>query len=74
MKVLFFVCLPLHLRSILAYQPAGDNHHTFDASAMLKSVGVFLGVFSGSFALGVVTGVMTSLISFTKNPDQIEYS
>ncbi|XP_012691234.1 sodium/hydrogen exchanger 6b [Clupea harengus] len=53
--------------SILAYQPAGDNHHTFDASAMLKSVGVFLGVFSGSFALGVVTGVMTSLVTkFTK--------
>ncbi|KAJ8266936.1 hypothetical protein GJAV_G00136370 [Gymnothorax javanicus] len=39
--------------SIVAYQPTGDNSHTFEASAMLKSLGVFLGVFSGSFALGV---------------------
>ncbi|XP_041949509.1 sodium/hydrogen exchanger 6b [Alosa sapidissima] len=53
--------------SIIAYQPAGDNNHTFDGSAMLKSIGVFLVVFSGSFALGVITGVMTSLVTkFTK--------
>uniref|UniRef100_A0A8C5DVY9 Sodium/hydrogen exchanger n=1 Tax=Gouania willdenowi TaxID=441366 RepID=A0A8C5DVY9_GOUWI len=45
--------------SIVAYQPAGDNSHSFEAMAMLKSFGVFLGVFSGSFALGVATGVMT---------------
>ncbi|TNN64233.1 Sodium/hydrogen exchanger 6 [Liparis tanakae] len=38
--------------SIVAYQPAGDNSHSFEALAMLKSFGVFLGVFSGSFALG----------------------
>lgn len=52
-------------RSIVAYQPEGDNSHTFEAMAMLKSFGIFLGVFSGSFALGVATGVMTALISFT---------
>uniref|UniRef100_A0A667Z0D1 Solute carrier family 9 member 6b n=1 Tax=Myripristis murdjan TaxID=586833 RepID=A0A667Z0D1_9TELE len=51
--------------SIVAYQPAGDNSHSFEAMAMLKSFGVFLGVFSGSFALGVATGVMT----FTKLRD-----
>uniref|UniRef100_A0A8C7ZTB2 Sodium/hydrogen exchanger n=1 Tax=Oryzias sinensis TaxID=183150 RepID=A0A8C7ZTB2_9TELE len=51
--------------SIVAYQPAGDNSHSFEAMAMLKSFGVFLGVFSGSFALGVSTGVMT----FTKLRD-----
>uniref|UniRef100_A0A665UCN7 Sodium/hydrogen exchanger n=1 Tax=Echeneis naucrates TaxID=173247 RepID=A0A665UCN7_ECHNA len=50
--------------SIVAYQPAGDNSHSFEAMAMLKSFGIFLGVFSGSFALGVATGVMTALISF----------
>uniref|UniRef100_A0A8C5GR73 Sodium/hydrogen exchanger n=1 Tax=Gouania willdenowi TaxID=441366 RepID=A0A8C5GR73_GOUWI len=50
--------------SIVAYQPEGDNSHTFEVMAMLKSFGVFLGVFSGSFALGVVTGVVTALISF----------
>ncbi|TKS72203.1 Sodium/hydrogen exchanger 6 [Collichthys lucidus] len=42
--------------SIVAYQPQGDNSHTFEVMAMLKSFGVFLGVFSGSFALGVATG------------------
>uniref|UniRef100_A0A672FHR6 Sodium/hydrogen exchanger n=1 Tax=Salarias fasciatus TaxID=181472 RepID=A0A672FHR6_SALFA len=50
--------------SIVAYQPAGDNSHSFEAMALLKSFGIFLGVFSGSFALGVATGVMTALISF----------
>jgi sodium/hydrogen exchanger-like protein 6/7 len=50
----------------VAYQPEGDNSHTFEVMAMLKSFGVFLGVFSGSFALGVATGVMTALISFTQ--------
>ncbi|KAG9478389.1 hypothetical protein GDO78_013412 [Eleutherodactylus coqui] len=50
--------------SIVAYQPAGDNSHTFDITAMLKSVGMFLGVFSGSFAMGAATGVLTALISF----------
>ncbi|KAL4648274.1 sodium/hydrogen exchanger 6 [Arapaima gigas] len=58
--------------SIVAYQPTGDNSHTFEATAMLKSFGVFLGVFSGSFALGVATGIMTALIScnaFTKLRD-----
>ncbi|KTF83170.1 hypothetical protein cypCar_00024597 [Cyprinus carpio] len=40
--------------SIMAYQPAGANTHTFDASAFFKSVGIFLGIFSGSFAMGVV--------------------
>lgn len=48
----------------MAYQPAGDNSHRFEAMALLKSFGLFLGVFSGSFALGVATGVMTALISF----------
>uniref|UniRef100_A0A8C4DVF2 Sodium/hydrogen exchanger n=1 Tax=Dicentrarchus labrax TaxID=13489 RepID=A0A8C4DVF2_DICLA len=51
--------------SIVAYQPAGDNSHSFEAMALLKSFGIFLGVFSGSFALGVATGVMT----FTKLRD-----
>lgn len=56
--------------SIVAYQPEGDNSHTFDIMAMLKSFGVFLGVFSGSFALGVATGVMTALVTkFTKLRD-----
>uniref|UniRef100_A0A3P8XH73 Sodium/hydrogen exchanger n=1 Tax=Esox lucius TaxID=8010 RepID=A0A3P8XH73_ESOLU len=48
--------------SIVSYQPEGDNHHTFEVMAVLKSFGVFLGVFSGSFALGVATGVMTFLL------------
>ncbi|KAM6999897.1 sodium/hydrogen exchanger 6a isoform 1-T1 [Tautogolabrus adspersus] len=50
--------------SIVAYQPQGDNTHTFEVMAMLKSFGVFLGVFSGSFALGVATGVFTALIPY----------
>lgn len=53
----------VHVRSIVAYQPQGDNSHTFEVMAMLKSFGIFLGVFSGSFALGVATGVVTALIS-----------
>uniref|UniRef100_A0A663FKX7 Sodium/hydrogen exchanger n=1 Tax=Aquila chrysaetos chrysaetos TaxID=223781 RepID=A0A663FKX7_AQUCH len=48
--------------SIVAYQPAGDNSHTFDVTAMFKSIGIFLGIFSGSFAMGAATGVVT----FTK--------
>ncbi|KAA0709365.1 Sodium/hydrogen exchanger 6 [Triplophysa tibetana] len=56
--------------SIVAYQPRGDNSHTFEAMAMLKSFGIFLGVFSGSFALGVATGVVTALVTkFTKLRD-----
>ncbi|XP_040007396.1 sodium/hydrogen exchanger 6-like isoform X2 [Xiphias gladius] len=56
--------------SIVAYQPAGDNSHSFEAMAMLKSFGIFLGVFSGSFALGVATGVMTAFVTkFTKLRD-----
>ncbi|XP_051902576.1 sodium/hydrogen exchanger 6-like [Hippocampus zosterae] len=56
--------------SIVAYQPTGDNSHSFEAMAMLKSFGIFLGVFSGSFALGVATGVVTAFISkFTKLRD-----
>ncbi|CAG09834.1 unnamed protein product, partial [Tetraodon nigroviridis] len=51
--------------SIVAYQPQGDNSHTFEVMAMLKSFGMFLGVFSGSFALGVATGVVTAIISFS---------
>uniref|UniRef100_A0A674MS45 Sodium/hydrogen exchanger n=1 Tax=Takifugu rubripes TaxID=31033 RepID=A0A674MS45_TAKRU len=51
--------------SIVAYQPTGDNSHSFEVMALLKSFGIFLGVFSGSFALGVATGVMT----FTKLRD-----
>lgn len=53
----------VYFRSIVAYQPQGDNSHTFEVMAMLKSFGIFLGVFSGSFALGVATGVVTALIS-----------
>ncbi|XP_062910610.1 sodium/hydrogen exchanger 7 isoform X2 [Mobula hypostoma] len=53
--------------SIVAYQPAGENSHTFDAAAFFKCVGVFLGIFSGSFAMGAVTGVLTALVTkFTK--------
>ncbi|KAM3842994.1 sodium/hydrogen exchanger 6-like [Diretmus argenteus] len=56
--------------SIVAYQPTGDNSHSFEATALLKSFGVFLGVFSGSFALGVATGVMTAFVTkFTKLRD-----
>lgn len=56
--------------SIVAYQPEGDNTHTFEGMALLKSFGIFLGVFSGSFGLGVVTGVMTALVTkFTKLRD-----
>ncbi|KAI5105156.1 sodium/hydrogen exchanger 6 precursor, partial [Silurus meridionalis] len=57
--------------SIVAYQPQGDNSHTFEAMAMLKSFGVFLGVFSGSFALGVATGSLTlsHVTKFTKLRD-----
>ncbi|KAM3934226.1 sodium/hydrogen exchanger 7 isoform 2-T2 [Leptodactylus fuscus] len=53
--------------SIVAYQPTGENSHTFDAAAFFKSVGVFVGIFSGSFAMGVCTGVSTALVTkFTK--------
>ncbi|KAE8625676.1 hypothetical protein XENTR_v10006359 [Xenopus tropicalis] len=53
--------------SIVAYQPTGENTHTFDASAFFKSVGVFVGIFSGSFAMGVCTGISTALVTkFTK--------
>uniref|UniRef100_A0A1A8JGU5 Solute carrier family 9 (Sodium/hydrogen exchanger), member 6b n=1 Tax=Nothobranchius kuhntae TaxID=321403 RepID=A0A1A8JGU5_NOTKU len=56
--------------SIVAYQPAGDNSHSFEAMAVLKSLGIFVGVFSGSFALGVATGVMTAFVTkFTKLRD-----
>ncbi|XP_074503615.1 sodium/hydrogen exchanger 6-like [Sebastes fasciatus] len=56
--------------SIVAYQPQGDNTHTFEVMALLKSLGMFLGVFSGSFALGVATGVVTALVTkFTKLRD-----
>ncbi|XP_054907556.1 sodium/hydrogen exchanger 6-like isoform X2 [Poeciliopsis prolifica] len=56
--------------SVVAYQPAGDNSHSFEAMAVLKSFGIFLGVFSGSFSLGVATGVMTALVTkFTKLRD-----
>lgn len=58
------ISVPPPFSSIVAYQPAGDNSHSFEAMALLKSFGIFLGVFSGSFALGVATGVMTALISF----------
>ncbi|KAJ7310416.1 hypothetical protein JRQ81_007330 [Phrynocephalus forsythii] len=51
--------------SIVAYQPAGDNSHTFDVTAMFKSIGVFLGIFSGSFAMGAATGVL--LLSLSLN-------
>uniref|UniRef100_A0A8C2WWQ7 Sodium/hydrogen exchanger n=1 Tax=Cyclopterus lumpus TaxID=8103 RepID=A0A8C2WWQ7_CYCLU len=63
--LLFGETLINYTLSIVAYQPAGDNSHSFEALAMLKSFGVFLGVFSGSFALGVATGFMT----FTKLRD-----
>nr|KAF6493011.1 solute carrier family 9 member A6 [Molossus molossus] len=52
--------------SIVAYQPAGDNSHTFDVTAMFKSIGIFLGIFSGSFAMGAATGVVTALSYVTK--------
>ncbi|XP_063809137.1 sodium/hydrogen exchanger 7 isoform X2 [Pseudophryne corroboree] len=53
--------------SIVAYQPTGENTHTFDAAAFFKSVGVFVGIFSGSFAMGVCTGVSTAIVTkFTK--------
>uniref|UniRef100_A0A452U003 Sodium/hydrogen exchanger n=1 Tax=Ursus maritimus TaxID=29073 RepID=A0A452U003_URSMA len=53
--------------SKVAYQPAGDNSHTFDVTAMFKSIGIFLGIFSGSFAMGAATGVVTSHVTkFTK--------
>nr|XP_057931872.1 sodium/hydrogen exchanger 6-like [Doryrhamphus excisus] len=56
--------------SIVAYQPEGDNSHTFEVMAMLKSFGMFLCIFSGSFALGVATGVVTALVTkFTKLRD-----
>ncbi|XP_064182314.1 sodium/hydrogen exchanger 6-like [Anguilla rostrata] len=56
--------------SIVAYQPTGDNSHTFEGMALLKCLGMFLGVFSGSFALGVATGLVTALVTkFTKLRD-----
>lgn len=56
--------------SIVAYQPEGDNSHSFEAMAMLKSFGIFLVIFNGSLALGVATGVMTALVTkFTKLRD-----
>uniref|UniRef100_A0A8C7ZLD5 Sodium/hydrogen exchanger n=1 Tax=Oryzias sinensis TaxID=183150 RepID=A0A8C7ZLD5_9TELE len=47
--------------SIVAYQPQGDNSHTFEAMALLKSFGMFLGVFSGSFALGNVAASVSQV-------------
>ncbi|XP_061691729.1 sodium/hydrogen exchanger 6a [Syngnathoides biaculeatus] len=56
--------------SIVAYQPEGDNSHTFEVVALFKSFGMFLGIFSGSFALGVATGLVTALVTkFTKLRD-----
>ncbi|KAB5543173.1 hypothetical protein PHYPO_G00076150 [Pangasianodon hypophthalmus] len=56
--------------SIIAYQPSGENSHSFDGGAMLTSLGVFLGVFSGSFMLGSATGVLTALLTkFTRLRD-----
>lgn len=53
--------------SIVAYQPSGENSHKFDASALFKSIGVFIGIFSGSFLMGAATGVVTALVTkFTK--------
>ncbi|KAM9326517.1 sodium/hydrogen exchanger 6 [Gastrophryne carolinensis] len=53
--------------SIVAYQPAGDNSHTFDTTALFKSVGIFLAIFSGSFAMGAAIGLATALVTkFTK--------
>lgn len=53
--------------SIVAYQPSGANSHKFDASALFKSIGVFIGIFSGSFVMGATTGVVTALVTkFTK--------
>lgn len=53
--------------SIVAYQPSGANSHKFDASALFKSIGVFIGIFSGSFLMGAATGVVTALVTkFTK--------
>lgn len=63
--VLINDCILCYFRSIVAYQPQGDNSHTFEGTAMLKSFGIFLGVFSGSFALGVATGIVTALISLS---------
>lgn len=64
MPLLTSHCVTLFSRSIVAYQPTGENTHAFDAAAFFKSVGVFLGIFSGSFMMGAVTGVVTALISF----------
>ncbi|XP_017344274.1 sodium/hydrogen exchanger 6b isoform X2 [Ictalurus punctatus] len=56
--------------SIVAYQPSGENSHSFDGGAMLASLGVFLGVFSGSFVLGSAAGVLTALLTkFTRLRD-----
>ncbi|KAI4897289.1 hypothetical protein NFI96_024661, partial [Prochilodus magdalenae] len=52
--------------SIVAYQPEGDNSHTFEAMALLKSFGIFLGVFSGSFALGLCWILFLTLPHVTK--------
>ncbi|XP_062869881.1 sodium/hydrogen exchanger 6b [Trichomycterus rosablanca] len=53
--------------SISAYQPVGENSHSFDGGAMLASLGVFLWVFSGSFVLGTATGILTALVTkFTR--------
>ncbi|GAB1302797.1 Sodium/hydrogen exchanger [Apodemus speciosus] len=61
------IVLSSNWSSIVAYQPAGDNSHTFDVTAMFKSIGIFLGIFSGSFAMGAATGVVTALVTkFTK--------
>ncbi|KAF4026800.1 hypothetical protein G4228_019542 [Cervus hanglu yarkandensis] len=53
--------------SIVAYQPAGDNSHTFDVTAMFKSIGIFLGIFSGSFAMGAATGVIAIFLGRAAN-------
>uniref|UniRef100_A0A803U1M3 Sodium/hydrogen exchanger n=1 Tax=Anolis carolinensis TaxID=28377 RepID=A0A803U1M3_ANOCA len=51
--------------SIVAYQPAGDNSHTFDVTAMFKSIGIFLGIFSGSFAMGAATVFLFLFLNFS---------
>ncbi|KAG7272027.1 hypothetical protein CRUP_004186 [Coryphaenoides rupestris] len=57
----------LVIGSIVSYQPKGDNSHSFEAMAMLKSFGIFVAVFSGSFLLGVATGLFELLNFLAEN-------
>ena len=48
-------------RSIDEYSP-DEGGGSFEAVALLKSIGNFIGIFIGSFILGTLMGLLTALV------------